>query len=150
FQTGRRFYMEIQPQLVLLQKTLLNIEGLGRDLYPELDLWKTAKPFMERWMHEQNGFASALRRIRKEPPNLSECLPGQPARIIETLEELIAVRQQLQRKVEELQRLKEEEHRGNRRHVSAIGGGALVLSAAVMLVGEASLPCLLPTDESAL
>ena len=55
FQTARRFNMEVQPQLVLLQKTLLNIEGLGRQLYPELDLWKTAKPFLERWMKEQVG-----------------------------------------------------------------------------------------------
>ncbi len=150
FQTGRRFDMEIQPQLVLLQKTLLNIEGLGRDLYPELDLWKTAKPFMERWMHEQIGFASALRRIRKELPIWSERLPGLPARINQALDDLSAVRQQLQRQVEELQRLQEEERRGNRRHVTAIGGGALVLSAAVLLAGEASLPRLLPTDESAL
>ena len=55
FQTARRFNMEVQPQLVLLQKTLLNIEGLGRQLYPDLDLWKTAKPFLEQWMEEQVG-----------------------------------------------------------------------------------------------
>jgi ubiquinone biosynthesis protein len=55
FQTSRRFHVEIQPQLVLLQKTLLNIEGLGRDLDPELDLWSTAKPFLEKWMVEQVG-----------------------------------------------------------------------------------------------
>jgi ubiquinone biosynthesis protein len=53
FQTARRFNMEVQPQLVLLQKTLLNIEGLGRQLYPDLDLWSTAKPFLERWMRER-------------------------------------------------------------------------------------------------
>ena len=101
-------------------------------------------------MHEQIGFASALRRIRKELPIWSERLPGLPARINQALDDLSAVRQQLQRQVEELQRLQEEERRGNRRHVTAIGGGALVLSAAVLLAGEASLPRLLPTDESAL
>jgi ubiquinone biosynthesis protein len=56
FQTSRRFNVEIQPQLVLLQKTLLNIEGLGRQLDPDLDLWTTAKPFLERWMNEQIGW----------------------------------------------------------------------------------------------
>jgi len=64
FQTARRFNMEVQPQLVLLQKTLLNIEGLGRQLYPELDLWKTAKPFLERTMSEQLGARSL--RLRAE------------------------------------------------------------------------------------
>ena len=62
FQTSRRFNVEIQPQLVLLQKTLLNIEGLGRDLDPELDLWKTAKPYLERWMSEQVGWRALVRQ----------------------------------------------------------------------------------------
>ena len=66
FQTSRRFNMEIQPQLVLLQKTLLNIEGLGRQLDPDLDLWKTAKPFLERWMNEQLGWRGALRRSNRK------------------------------------------------------------------------------------
>ncbi|NDU85739.1 MAG: ubiquinone biosynthesis regulatory protein kinase UbiB [Ferrovum sp.] len=66
FQVSRRFQMEIQPQLVLLQKTLLNVEGLGRDLDPDLDLWKTAKPFLERWMSEQVGWRGLLKAIRRE------------------------------------------------------------------------------------
>src|SRR5690554_4578406 len=61
FQTARRFNMEVQPQLVLLQKTLLNIEGLGRQLYPELDLWVTAKPFLERWVRDQYGTQALAR-----------------------------------------------------------------------------------------
>ena len=61
FQTSRRFNVEIQPQLVLLQKTLLNVEGLGRQLDPDLDLWNTAKPFLERWMHEQVGWRRPAR-----------------------------------------------------------------------------------------
>ena len=66
FQTSRRFNVEIQPQLVLLQKTLLNIEGLGRQLDPELDLWKTARPHLERWMNEQIGWRGLLERFKEE------------------------------------------------------------------------------------
>lgn len=78
FQTSRRFNIEIQPQLVLLQKTLLNIEGLGRDLDPELDLWSTAKPYLERWMSEQVGWRGLARRISDELPFWSELLPQLP------------------------------------------------------------------------
>ena len=78
FQTSRRFNVEIQPQLVLLQKTLLNIEGLGRQLDPDLDLWKTAKPFLERWMAEQVGWRGLLRNIRQEAPRWSSLLPQLP------------------------------------------------------------------------
>ena len=78
FQTARRFNMEVQPQLVLLQKTLLNIEGLGRMLYPQLDLWSTAKPFMERWMSEQVGPKAFLRRVKETLPQISEDLPEVP------------------------------------------------------------------------
>src|SRR5205085_2729176 len=69
FQTSRRFNIQVQPQLVLLQKTLLNIEGLGRELDPDLDLWATAKPLLERWMSEQVGWRGLVRRIRLEAPN---------------------------------------------------------------------------------
>ena len=75
FQTARRFNMELQPQLVLLQKTLLNIEGLGRQLYPDLDLWHTAKPFMERWMRERFGPAAVLRALIDQAPVLAAELP---------------------------------------------------------------------------
>ena len=78
FQTSRRFNIEIQPQLVLLQKTLLNIEGLGRDLDPDLDLWATAKPFLERWMSEQVGWRGLLKNIRNEAPRWSALLPQMP------------------------------------------------------------------------
>ena len=75
FQTARRFNMEVQPQLVLLQKTLLNIEGLGRQLYPDLDLWHTAKPFMERWMRERYGPAAFVRSLIDSAPELAIELP---------------------------------------------------------------------------
>ena len=78
FQTSRRFNVAVQPQLVLLQKTLLNIEGLGRELDPELDLWRTAKPYLERWMSEQVGWRALLRAIRREAPGWAQTLPALP------------------------------------------------------------------------
>jgi len=78
FQTSRRFNVEIQPQLVLLQKTLLNVEGLGRQLDPELDLWTTAKPFLERWMDEQVGWRQLLDRLKVEAPRYAHLLPELP------------------------------------------------------------------------
>ena len=78
FQTSRRFNVEVQPQLVLLQKTLLNIEGLGRQLDPDLDLWKTAKPYLERWMQEQIGWRGLLERLKGEAPHLTKLLPQLP------------------------------------------------------------------------
>jgi len=77
-QTSRRFNVEIQPQLVLLQKTLLNIEGLGRELDPELDLWKTGKPYLERWMSEQVGWGALTRNLRAELPHWGVVLPQLP------------------------------------------------------------------------
>jgi ubiquinone biosynthesis protein len=78
FQTSRRFNIQIQPQLVLLQKTLLNIEGLGRELDPDLDLWETAKPFLERWMTEQVGWRGFVERVKQEAPYWSAILPQLP------------------------------------------------------------------------
>lgn len=78
FQTARRFNMEVQPQLVLLQKTLLNIEGMGRDIYPQLDLWKTAKPHLEDWVKDQRGPRGALRRILQQAPQWLQHSPEIP------------------------------------------------------------------------
>jgi len=78
FQISRRFGIEVQPQLVLLQKTLLNVEGLGLQLDPELDLWKTAKPWLERWMTEQIGWRGFLKALRTEAPNYATLLPQLP------------------------------------------------------------------------
>jgi ubiquinone biosynthesis protein len=78
FQTSRRFQVEIQPQLVLLQKTLLNIEGLGRELDPNLDLWSTAKPFLEKWMLDQMGPQRLLRELKAEAPRYAKLLPVIP------------------------------------------------------------------------
>ncbi len=78
FQTAHRFEMEVQPQLVMLQKTLLNIEGLGRQLDPDLDLWQTAKPFLERWMSEQVGWRALVRHLKDEAPDWAATLPQLP------------------------------------------------------------------------
>ncbi|MEJ2793359.1 ubiquinone biosynthesis regulatory protein kinase UbiB [Iodobacter sp. LRB] len=87
FETSRRFNVEIQPQLVLLQKTLLNIEGLGRQLDPDLDLWQTAMPFLERWMHEQIGWRGMLRNLKKEAPQWAALLPMLPRKLGELLDQ---------------------------------------------------------------
>jgi len=86
FQASRRFNVEIQPQLVLLQKTLLNVEGLGRQLDPDLDLWTTAKPFLERWMNEQIGWRGLLKRLEKEAPRFAQMLPEMPRMIHHALQ----------------------------------------------------------------
>jgi ubiquinone biosynthesis protein len=78
FQVARRFDMEVQPSLVLLQKTLLNIEGLGRQLYPELDLWQTALPFLERWMRDRYSPVNVAKRMGDRLPELLEQLPRLP------------------------------------------------------------------------
>ncbi len=90
FQTSRRFGIEIQPQLVLLQKTLLNIEGLGLQLDPDLDLWKTAKPWLERWMSEQVGWRGFLRTLRSEAPRYAALLPQLPRLLHQRLNEDLA------------------------------------------------------------
>jgi ubiquinone biosynthesis protein len=101
FNTARRFDMEVQPQLVLLQKTLLYIEGLGRQLYPQLDLWKTAKPFLENWMKEQIGPQAMLKQIKENLPFWSEKLPEMPDLMFDTMRQLRQLPLQLQRQHEQ-------------------------------------------------
>ena len=86
FETSRRFNVEIQPQLVLLQKTLLNIEGLGRQLDPDLDLWETAKPFLTRWMNEQMGWRGMVKQLKQEAPQWATLLPQLPRKLDEALQ----------------------------------------------------------------
>jgi ubiquinone biosynthesis protein len=99
FQTSRRFHVEIQPQLVLLQKTLLNIEGLGRQLDPELDLWATAKPFLERWMVDQIGPQRLLDELRDQAPRYAKILPELPRLLYQYLQQRPS---RLSREVEEI------------------------------------------------
>jgi ubiquinone biosynthesis protein len=88
FQAARRFNINIQPQLILLQKTLLNIEGIGRQLYPELDLWKTASPYLEKWLRNQVGIKGFFRRVRNNLPYWSEKLPEIPGLIYDVLNDM--------------------------------------------------------------
>jgi len=111
FQTSRRFNVEVQPQLVLLQKTLLNIEGLGRALDPDLDLWKTAKPYLERWMAEQVGWRGLLERFKAEAPRYSHIIPQLP-RLTHQALTAIADRDTSTRDL--LRELTEEQRRTNR------------------------------------
>lgn len=90
FQMSRRFGVVIQPQLVMLQKTLLNIEGLGRDLDPNIDLWKTAKPFLTRWMSEQVGWRSIVKSLKKELPYMAKHLPQMPRLLHQQITQTIA------------------------------------------------------------
>lgn len=86
FQIARRFDMDVMPQLLLLQKTLLNIEGLGRAIYPDLDLWATAKPYLEKWMKDRIGLKGFLKRSKEQLPLISERLPEIPQMIYQILQ----------------------------------------------------------------
>lgn len=133
FQTARRFHMEVQPQLVLLQKTLLNIEGMGRQLYPDLDLWRTAKPILERWMREHLGRRALLRELRKNAPRWGETLPAVPALAYEVLRQARDGKLRMETTTNEIARVRGEIRRANQRTVLAIVGAALIVSAAVLL-----------------
>ena len=129
FQTSRRFGVEIQPQLALLQKTLLNIEGLGRELDPDLDLWQTAKPFLERWMDEQLGWRGLVRTLRQEAPTWAAMLPQLPRLLHRLLaEDRVGAVQKA------LERLAEQNARRNRLLAALLGllaaGLILFISAA--------------------
>jgi ubiquinone biosynthesis protein len=132
FQTARRFNMVVQPQLVLLQKTLLNIEGLGRQLNPDLDLWKTAKPFLERNMSEQLGTRALLRNLKGSVPAWSETLPDIPTLAHALLEQTTTGRLRMLHTESELKQLRREVRNANRRTISAVIGTGLIVSAAVV------------------
>ena len=117
FQISRRFNVEIQPQLVLLQKTLLNIEGLGRDLDPELDLWSTAKPFLERWMIDQLGPRMFWQQLKAEAPQYAKLIPELPRLLHDFL------RQRKGDESRELRALLSEQRRTNRLLQGLIYGG---------------------------
>lgn len=141
FQTARRFNMEVQPQLVLLQKTVLNIEGLGRQLYPDLDLWVTAKPFLEKWMEEQVGAKAMLRNLKEELPYLLEKLPEMPNLLHDALKRAAdgeAAKQQLR----ELKEIRDEIRRGNRRSVVMIAASSLLLCSLIVYALDGFSPAM--------
>lgn len=124
FQTARRFNMEVQPQLVLLQKTLLNIEGLGRQLYPELDLWKTAKPFLENWMHERMGPRAVYRNMKQQAPEWFDKLPQLPQLVYDSLQQMRRL-DETRRQLQEQEATRERER--SRRERRTLGAAVLLL-----------------------
>jgi ubiquinone biosynthesis protein len=126
FQTSRRFKVEIQPQLTLLQKTLLNVEGLGRQLDPDLDLWQTVKPIMQTWMNQQVGFKGFWEKLKSEAPHWAQKLPTIP-RLITTYLEL-EVHAKKQNQLQEIINLLEKQKTFNFQTniVSIFGIGALL------------------------
>jgi len=140
FQTARRFNMEVQPQLVLLQKTLFNIEGLGRRLYPELDLWETAKPYLEQWMRTRMGPRAFVSALKRELPRWWRMLPETPAAAFDFLRKAGDGELSLHWHSQELDRLRCEMHSHHRRLLLAVTGSGLLISATLLLaVGDTSL-----------
>lgn len=129
FQTARRFNMEVQPQLVLLQKTLLNIEGLGRQLYPELDLWKTAKPFLEGWMKERMGPKAVYRSIKQQAPDWLEKMPHLPQLVFDALNQVRRLDDNRARDLRAYAAARDELERRHR--PTRYLGGALILLAVI-------------------
>jgi ubiquinone biosynthesis protein len=133
FQTARRFDMVVQPQLVLLQKTLLNIEGLGRQLYPDLDLWQTAKPFLENWFQQRMGPAAKIKELLAKLPEMTEQLPEIPALMFQALQSNAQMQQQIQQHNHEMIQLRKQLRRNHKHTLSAILSGALMIAAAILM-----------------
>lgn len=131
FRTAQRFNMPIQPQLVLLQKTLLNIEGLGRTLYPDLDLWETAKPFLERWMREQVGPKAAVKTLKKELPKLFTMMPELPSMTHELMRRVRDEQLTLNTQSRQMQSLQAQMERNAHRQNSLLLAGLLLAAGLV-------------------
>lgn len=140
FETARRFNMEIQPQLILLQKTLFNIEGLGRELYPDLDLWQTAHPILRQWMDEQVGGRAFVQRLREDLPQLRDAMREMPA-IVKHLSAQVS-RGDLQFKISapELAEIREQLRRQQKqRYLLACGGTAIIAGTLLVSLGTAAV-----------
>jgi ubiquinone biosynthesis protein len=132
FQTARRFNMVVLPQLILLQKTLVSIEGLGRQLYPDLNIWHVARPLLERWMSERMGLRGFARGARENLPFWLHRLPELPGRVIDVVEKLRDGKLRIEWHAPEFETLREELRRGSRRDLLGLGGGVLFLSAVLV------------------
>lgn len=135
FQVARRFDMQVQPQLVLLQKTLLNIEGLGRDLYPELDLWQTARPFLERWFRDELGPAANLAKLKAELPLWASHWPDMPMLVHRALSDAAHGKLTVNARSPELESLRHELRRNRQQTRLGLTGGALFIGGSVLLAG---------------
>lgn len=137
FNTARCFNMEVQPQLVLLQKTLLYVEGLGRQLYPQLDLWTTAKPFLENWLRDQVGLPAVFRALKEKAPFWAEKLPELPELVYESLQQ----HKLLQQKVEKLmtQMCGQQVRQGQSRYLFGVGATLLVSGIILLVAGVVQL-----------
>ena len=131
FNTARRFNMAVQPQLVLLQKTLLYVEGVGRQLYPQLDLWKTAKPFLEEWMQQQVGYKAVINAVKEKAPFWAEKLPDLPELIYDALRQA----KLQQRQVQGLYNQFAQQNKGQGQGRFLLAMGATVLLASTLLLG---------------
>ncbi|WP_370558312.1 ubiquinone biosynthesis regulatory protein kinase UbiB [Edwardsiella tarda] len=136
FNTARRFNMEVQPQLVLLQKTLLYVEGLGRQLYPQLDLWTTAKPFLENWLHDQVGLPALLRALKAKAPYWSEKLPEMPELLYDSLQQ----QRRLQYSMDNMTRQlgQQGNKQGRARYLFGIGA-TLLLSGTILMMADVAI-----------
>ena len=132
FQTARRFDMVVQPQLVLLQKTLLNIEGLGRQLYPELDLWQTAKPFLENWFKERLGPKAKFKKLAQQFPEMANQFPEVPAMLFKALEDASHAKEQLEQQRQEIRLLREQMDADNKSTIYTILFSTAIIVAAML------------------
>ena len=144
FRTAGRFDMEVQPSLVLLQKTLLNIEGLGRQLYPELDLWQTAQPFLEEWVQERYSPQSVLKRLQRHAPSWLEQLPQLPDAVMDNLQQSREMEERFnrqQRSMEAMRKAEREQLSKQRRltlaALACIGAAISVFPGALQQLTEA-------------
>ncbi|MCP4983074.1 MAG: ubiquinone biosynthesis regulatory protein kinase UbiB [Gammaproteobacteria bacterium] len=133
FQTARSFNMEIQPQLLLLEKTFLHIEGIGRQLYPQLDLWDTAKPFLERWLSEQLGTRALIKGLKKNLPFIAEHLPDLPQLAFRALDRIANEEIRVELRSRQIDDLKREIRRANRSSIRAIIGASFIISASIIV-----------------
>ncbi|URG48823.1 ubiquinone biosynthesis regulatory protein kinase UbiB [Pectobacterium quasiaquaticum] len=133
FNTARRFNMEVQPQLVLLQKTLLYVEGVGRQLYPQLDLWKTAKPFLENWLKQQVGLSAVFRALKEKAPFWAEKLPEVPELFYDGLRQHKMLKQSVDKLAYELKT--QHSRQGQSRYLLGIGA-TLLISGTLLLISR--------------
>ncbi|CNK66332.1 putative ubiquinone biosynthesis protein UbiB [Yersinia mollaretii] len=137
FNTARRFNMEVQPQLVLLQKTLLYVEGLGRQLYPQLDLWTTAKPFLESWLRDQVGLPAIIRALKEKAPFWAEKFPELPELVYDSLQQHKVLQQSVDKLTIQIQG--QQQRQGQSRYLFGVGATLLVSGTILFLANEVEL-----------